>query len=276
VVQKWGRYNMPEVVEVDLQVKGLIHLEGQRITRIHGWENTIEAAMYEGASILAINRFGKRICFKLRRTNGGAVIMEASLGMTGGFYLNVIPNGMEVKVTFDISNGELLHFCDTRGFGSLVMYTLASHKARYDLKFNKPDVLSSSPTAVYDALCTARGRRIPIKQAIMSQEYILGMGNIYTSEVLFKAKIHPTRVCNFMTNEDMLAITRAIHAIIHNSHHRGGLSVKDYFHPDGSTGSAQDFLEVYMKDRCPICSTAIDQVTIYGRSSYFCPNCQKL
>jgi len=113
-----------------------------------------------------------------------------------------------------------------------------------------------------------------VKEVIMDGQVISGCGNIYATEALFAQKIHPARKMNRISEKRKRVLFEAIVTVLRQSIDAGGSTISDYRNINGEAGSMQNRLQMYGKKMCPVCDTATSQMTIGGRTSVFCPNCQ--
>ena len=123
----------------------------------------------------------------------------------------------------------------------------------------------------------ARGRKVTIKQFIMNSHVVVGVGNIYASESLFRAGIRPRRAAGRIKKEEMAGLAAAIKAVLREAIKAGGTTLRDYVNPEGRSGYFRQKLFVYERagEPCRRCKTPIRQLTQGGRSTYFCPTCQR-
>jgi len=197
------------------------------------------------------------------------------LGMSGK--LCVVKSDVEPlkhsHVDINLESGYTLRYTDPRRFGLLVLtndpYT---HPLLSSLGL---EPLSNDFTGDY-LYQKSRKRSMPIKNFIMTNQIVVGIGNIYATESLFAAKIHPQKPANQLTLQQYYDLETAIKMILHKSITAGGTTLRDYVQADGKLGYFAQKLLVYGKagKPCPICQTTLEQVKIGGRSSVFCPQCQ--
>jgi formamidopyrimidine-DNA glycosylase len=120
-------------------------------------------------------------------------------------------------------------------------------------------------------------RRTPVKAVLLDQAVLAGVGNIYADEALFIARIRPTRPARRLGREDCRRLAAAVRRVLRRSIATGGSSISDYVRPDGRDGAYQDERRVYARtgEPCGRCRTRVRRVVIAGRSSHFCPRCQR-
>lgn len=273
---------MPEIVEVEIVAEQLYEevLE-DRIVKvefpsventpiIRPLTNTEFAEKITGCKIYDVYRIGKEIVFDL-----GEFYMVSALRMTGRWLLDVPEEKIgHTRVILHLESGRVLRYSDVRKFGTLRIMSL------YDVNglIKGLDVWYEPSEEIMNVLYhtpVAKGKTI--KQLILAQDLLNGLGNIYVCEVLRKAKFHPNTPAEMIVNDfdkvELLAET--IREKIQEGYKRGGLSVKDYYHLDGTKGEMQNHLVVYRQEFCT-CGTKVERATFADkRTSYYCPSCQK-
>ena len=139
-----------------------------------------------------------------------------------------------------------------------------------------PEPLSDEFDGAYLAR-VARGRRVAIKQLLMNSQVVVGVGNIYASEALFRAGIRPRRAAGRLRRAEFEALARGVKQVLQDAIHAGGTTLRDYLDPEGKPGYFRQKLFVYERGRepCRICRTPIRQLVLGQRSTYFCPTCQR-
>ena len=175
------------------------------------------------------------------------------------------------RAEFSFLDGSLLKFLDTRRFG-----TVEWLKKEQPLPQLGPEPLSRN----FDARKLGEllhGRSRAIKSALLDQRLIAGLGNIYADESLWTAKIHPLRKSSTLKEAEIGRLTRSIKQVLRRAIKKGGFTLRDYRRIDGRLGSYQHSRKVYAREdeKCLRCRTKIRRIRISGRSSYFCPRCQK-
>jgi len=192
------------------------------------------------------------------------------LGMTGRLQL-CEPQAEVLKHTHAIlrlSSGTELRFVDPRRFGRLSVAQAADF-----------DAVGVEPLEVdLDRFVTLfRGRKTPIKSALLNQKLLRGVGNIYADESLFRAGLRPRRRAASISREQLGKLFLAIRDVLREAIALGGSSISDYVDADGEAGFFQLQHRVYGRETepCIVCKTAIKRIVIAGRSSHYCPSCQK-
>jgi formamidopyrimidine-DNA glycosylase len=173
-----------------------------------------------------------------------------------------------------LSNGLQLRLRDPRRFGA-VLWTdqpVMNHPLLTDLG---PEPLGDRFDGVY-LYAQGQTRRTAIKQLIMDSKTVVGVGNIYASESLFRAAIHPTRPSNRISQQRYLILAEEIRDVLREAIAQGGTTLRDFLKQDGNPGYFAQSLQVYGKsgEPCPRCGRAIRSKTIGQRSTFFCPGCQ--
>lgn len=192
------------------------------------------------------------------------------LGMTGR--LQVCDPESEIEkhthAILKLSSGRELRFVDPRRFGRLSVVATGDFEA---------GGLEPLDVALEPFVNLFRGRKTPIKSALLNQKLLRGVGNIYADESLFRAGIRPRRRAATITREQLAKLHAAIKAVLKEAIASGGSSISDYVDADGEEGFFQLQHRVYGREGepCLVCKTPIKRVVIAGRSSHYCPNCQK-
>jgi len=222
--------------------------------------------------IVKLRRRGKYLLIELEQ--GGLII---HLGMSGSLRVLSDPVTPEKHDHFDIEldNGKCLRFNDPRRFGAFLWV---------DGEFDTHELLTRlGPEPLSNAFTTdhlfrqSRGRRVAVKNFIMNGHIVVGVGNIYASEALFMAGIHPQRAAGRISKRRYEGLVNAIRDVLSRAIRQGGTTLRDFVNSDGAPGYFAQELLVY--DRaghdCFQCGAAIRQKVIGQRSSYYCPVCQK-
>jgi formamidopyrimidine-DNA glycosylase len=186
------------------------------------------------------------------------------------------PANRFLHLIFWLDNNLMLALSDLRKFAKVELWE--SEKLREAKEFKEIGIDPLSKKFSFEEF----KRRIKktnkkIKQTLMDQNIIAGIGNIYSDEILFKARVHPLRKVKNLSEEELRKIYQAIKDILKKAIKVGGESISDYRKPNGSKGGFDRFRKVYRREgeKCFRCGTTIKRIKIGGRSSYFCPSCQK-
>jgi formamidopyrimidine-DNA glycosylase len=205
----------------------------------------------------------------------GTLILH--LGMSGSLTLLTAGAPPTLHDHWDLllDSGRLLRFHDPRRFGSL-HWTEDDPQLHPLLKRLAPEPLSLKFDAEY-LYKASRKRKVAIKQFIMNSQLVVGVGNIYASEALFRARIAPRRAAGRMSKAEAAKLTRAIKAVLSAAITTGGTTLRDYRNADGSPGYFRQKLSVYERAgaRCRVCKSPIKQITQGQRSTYWCSTCQR-
>jgi formamidopyrimidine-DNA glycosylase len=271
---------MPELPEVEITRRGIApHVEGRTVTgvvvRHHGLRWPVPRTLAKhlaGANVRAVDRRAK---YLLLRTDRGTALLH--LGMTGS--LRVITDGRAPgpwdHVDLVRDDGVRVRFTDPRRFGS-IHWTTGDPAAHPLLAGLGPEPLDAGFDGGYLA-AESRRRKVAIKAHIMNARVVVGVGNIYASESLYRAGIHPHRPAGRIGAPRLAALADAIKAVLAESIRAGGTTLRDFYGGDGKPGYFAQRLQVYDREGlpCPACGTPIRQMVIGQRSSYFCPRCQR-
>ena len=226
-----------------------------------------------GARILEVRRLGKHIVFELAPAEGGGATQAqwvVHLGMTGRLVLAdpAEPRAPHTHAVVRLRSGRELRFVDPRRFGKLRVVRGAG--------FETP---GEEPLGVgFDKFVALfRGRQAPIKSALLNQQLLRGLGNIYADESLFRAGVRPRRRARRLSREEMQRLYDAIQQVLRQAIAAGGSSISDYVDASGEAGMFQFEHRVYGREGepCVRCRTPIKRVVIAGRSAHYCPKCQK-
>ncbi len=271
---------MPELPEVETIVNGLRGpLIGCTFTEVHlGWENTVaRPAIPEfqrrirGQQILGLRRRGKYLVFDL--SGGDRLIIH--LKMTGQLTVRPgdAPPDPHAHTVFDLDDGRQLRFIDPRKFGRV--YLVADEKEVVGRL--GPEPLADGWTLAEFATLIKK-RRGALKPLLLNQQFIAGLGNIYTDEALFVAGIHPRRPADTLTDEEVERLYRAIRQVLRQALADQGTTFDGaYRQVDGREGRHQENLMVFRRkgQPCSRCGGPIERIMVGGRGTYLCPRCQK-
>ena len=272
--------DMPELPEVETSLRGIEpHLSGRQILRLVARERrlrwpvspSVDEAV-AGRRIIGLHRRAKYLLLELEQ---GALMLH--LGMSGS--LRVLPAdtppGPHDHIDLVLTDGRCLRLCDPRRFGSLhwVPLPVENHPLLRELG---PEPLSDAFDGAY-LRQRARGRRCAVKGFIMDSRIVVGVGNIYASESLFMARIHPHRPAGRIGPERYDRLADSIKLVLAAAIAEGGTSLRDFVQEDGKPGYFAQQLRVYGRNGkpCPGCGEAIRQQRIGQRSSFYCARCQR-
>ena len=283
---------MPELPEVETVRTGLVPaMEGAVISKAQvnrpdlRWpfpENMAERL--KGAKVLQLRRRSKYILADLSTQE----TLLIHLGMSGRMLISGDPLGQFLHdhpapekhdhVVFHMANGARITFNDPRRFGAMDLLdteTAADHPLLAPIG---PEPLGNdfSETYLIDRL---KGRKTPIKSALLDQKIVAGLGNIYVCEALFRAKIAPTQKVYKLKQIQIAALVPIIREVLTEAIAAGGSSLKDFRQADGELGYFQHNFDVYGREneacRATDCNGTVTRITQSGRSSFYCPQCQR-
>jgi formamidopyrimidine-DNA glycosylase len=270
---------MPELPEVETIRRDLEpRLAGRRIARVEiapdrvpVLEGIDEATFREGlvgARIEGLDRRGKFLIFEL--DTGARLIVH--LRMTGKLLLDGAPLVGHLRATFTLDDGTTLRFTDMRKFGRL--WLVDSLTPLFD-KIG-PEPLTEG-FALEHLAAALLNRKAPVKSVILDQRRIAGIGNIYADEALFEAGIMPTRLGGDLSNEEVVRLHAAIREVLMRGVESRGASFRDYLDASGQSGSMQMYVKVFRRTGkpCYVCGTPIERCRVGGRSTHYCPVCQR-
>jgi formamidopyrimidine-DNA glycosylase len=270
---------MPELPEVETTRRGIeTTVTGRRIERLIVRDRRLRWPIAPGLEeVLAgqkIERVGRRAKYLLIHCQGGALILH--LGMSGSLRVLEAATPLIKHDHFDLllDSGRCLRFNDPRRFGSL-HWTDEDPNSHKLLRCVGPEPLGDGFDGQY-LHAASRGRKVALKNFLMNGQVVVGVGNIYASESLFRARLRPGRQAASLTHEEARKLTRAIKAVLGNAIRVGGTTLRDYVGADGNPGYFRQKLYVYERSGkpCRVCRGPIRKVTHGQRSTYYCPSCQ--
>ena len=226
-----------------------------------------------GQTFDGIERRGKFLAIRLE--NGDRITVH--LRMTGCLLLTPkdYPEEKHTHIVFDLQNGKQLRFSDTRRFGRLWLFG-KDEADNSGIEKLGVEPLEKTFTAEY-LYALLRKRKKAVKECLLDQSIIAGIGNIYSDEILFTAGIHPARPANSLSMEECVKLSAAVTERISYFIEVSKITPEEYLKSKGQDYRNTPFLQVYGQEEnpCPICKTILCRMIIGGRSSTFCPNCQK-
>lgn len=271
---------MPELPEVETTLRGLQpYLEGQTLTAVQIRTPRLRlptpaAAPLVGARVMALERRAKYILVHL----ANATSLLIHLGMSGRMNTSTTQPqpGKHDHILLTTARGTVT-LNDARRFGLFLHIPTAGLAQHPLLKNLGPEPLGPGFTATY--LHNALSKRTTeIKPAIMDGKLVVGVGNIYASEALFRSHIHPQKRSHTLTQSQCQTLVKNIQETLQEAITAGGSTLRDYTHGSGELGYFQHQFRVYgrAKEPCPVCGTPVVKITQAQRSTYFCPSCQNL
>ncbi len=269
---------MPELPEVQTVVntlsprltggtfRSVLHVRAD-IVRPCGFD--LSAALL-GRTVASITRRGKRIVILLDDGNS----LYIHLGMTGRLILSPADASIESHTHFiaDLAAQNQLRFRDPRRFGG---FFWLGREGSHD----RPDRMGPEPLTMTSAQLAAKLSRTKraIKNALMDQSVVAGLGNIYVDESLFAAGIHPLKRADRLKAEEIARLNKAIKLTLKRAIRHRGSTLRDYVDADGKRGGFQNLHRVYASEGkpCATCQTPIKRIVLGGRSTHWCPSCQR-
>ncbi|AMN48852.1 MULTISPECIES: bifunctional DNA-formamidopyrimidine glycosylase/DNA-(apurinic or apyrimidinic site) lyase [unclassified Psychrobacter] len=306
---------MPELPEVETTKTSLAPLLEQRLTAVEVFQPKLRWLMPADLDALidyTLQNVERRAKYLILTFIPNAELVENSqtmtesnslrqrkliihLGMSGSLQQHLVGTDKRkhdhLVITFDNANGiqSQLHYHDPRRFGAVLWYKDYSAKL---LDHLGPEPLSADFTADYlyqliqrsngDETTDKKTKKRPItraiKSVIMEQQVVVGVGNIYATESLYLAAIHPATPAHNVSYNQIVILVDHIKIILQRAIELGGSTLRDFTVASGQTGYFQQTLNVYGKqgESCPHCDTALDNIKINGRASVFCPSCQRV
>jgi formamidopyrimidine-DNA glycosylase len=295
---------MPELPEVETVRRGLEPvMQGARFAAVEARRSDLRwplpqnfAARLQGQSVTGLGRRAKYLLVDL--ASGEVLLMH--LGMSGSFRVSheggerrpgkyhheQLQHATHDHVVFHMSNGARIAFNDPRRFGSMKLIKRAKLDAEPLLRGLGPEPLGNA----FDAAMLARacaGKKTSLKAALLDQRVVAGLGNIYVCEALYRARLSPKRMASTIAdrqakpNARAAALVEAIKAVLQDAIAAGGSSLRDHRRTDGALGDFQHNFQVYDREGepCPNCkgkkNTKIRRIVQNGRSTFYCPSCQK-
>lgn len=271
---------MPELPEVETVKRGLApHLQDQLIRGLIVRQPRLRwpvpqslSAVLPGERIQSLDRRGK---YLLIHVPAGAAIFH--LGMSGSLRIlsQDISAGKHDHVDLLLASGLMLRLHDPRRFGALLWAPgdPMQHKLLASLG---PEPLSAAFDGAF-LHASLRGKKVSIKQAIMDSHRVVGVGNIYANEALFGARIHPRTAAGRLSLARSQRLVASIKAVLSRAIKVGGTTLKDFVDGDGQAGYFQIELQVYGREGepCRACQTGLRKIVLGGRSTFYCPRCQR-
>jgi formamidopyrimidine-DNA glycosylase len=281
---------MPELPEVETIARGLHkRVAGDEIQSVWLGEKPQPlksppaeiASVLEHSRIERVRRVGKHIVFDLQRVSRGRRATSqrgqwiVHLGMTGRMVVTTpdVEVARHTHAIVKLASGNEVRFVDPRRFGRLAV-TRQSENLPEGFQAPGDEPLESQAGRFVELF---HGRKTPIKSALLNQKLLSGIGNIYADESLFRAGIRPRRRAASLSKDQLRQLHAAVQQVLREAIALGGSSVSDYVDADGAEGFFQLQHRVYGREGepCLVCQTPVKRIVIAGRSSHYCPVCQK-
>jgi formamidopyrimidine-DNA glycosylase len=271
---------MPELPEVETTLRGIApHLLKRQVTDTVVRNPKLRwpipknlSRLLQGQTVRGLQRRAK---YLLIAFDHGTLILH--LGMSGSLRIQPVGTPAEKHDHFDLvlDSGQLLRLRDPRRFGAVLWHEgdIAQHPLLAALG---PEPLEQDFDGKY-LHQTTRSRSVAIKLAIMDSHLVVGVGNIYANEALFRARIRPQLAANKLSLPRCQRLAQNIKEVLLEAIKQGGSTLRDFVHSDGSSGYFQQSYFVYgrTEEPCRVCNTAIKQIRQGQRSTFFCPQCQR-
>jgi formamidopyrimidine-DNA glycosylase len=274
---------MPELPEVEVLRRSLEpHLLGDRIERVEVRNAALRepvrvrelASRAAGREVRSLGRRSKYLLIGLE----GEATVAVHLGMSGRLTLvpGAEPPEAHEHVVFHLGSGRRLRFRDPRRFG--LVFAVGTGGLAADPHFAHLGVEPLEPDFSGAVLAAAAaGRRGPVKSFLMDARVVVGIGNIYASETLFRAGVHPARSVSRIASLRWDRIAESAVVVLRQAIAQGGTTLNDFADGEGRSGYFQVSLSAYGREGepCPACSRPVRRLVQSGRSTYYCPSCQK-
>ena len=288
---------MPELPEVETVRRGLAPaMEGARLDKVEVRDRRLRWPIVKdfekrltGQTVEGLGRRAKYLTADL--SSGDVLLMH--LGMSGSFrvgadarpgvyYHERSKSTAHDHVVFHMSNGATVTFNDPRRFGSMKLVQRAKLDTEPLLRGLGPEPLGNAFDAAMLAKACA-GKKTSLKAALLDQRVVAGLGNIYVCEALYRAQLSPKRQASTIAdrkdqpNARAAALVDAIKAVLNDAIKAGGSSLRDHRRTDGALGDFQHNFQVYDREGqpCPNCKGKVKRIVQNGRSTFYCPRCQK-
>lgn len=275
---------MPELPEVETVRKTLFKLVQNKTidtVTVH-WpkiiKNPVEVEQFIDALIgETIEDIGRRGKFLIIYTGNFALVSHLRMEGRYGLFPKDEPFDKHTHVIFRFTDGTELRYRDVRKFGTMHLYKKGEEFQRPPLLELGPEPFSAEFTAEYLAEKLKKTNR-KVKPALLDQYVLVGLGNIYVDEALFRARVHPERIASSLTAEEVAILYQEIVATLTEAVKMGGSTIRSYVNSQGEIGMFQLELFAYGRtgEDCKRCGTPMEKTTVGGRGTHYCPNCQRL
>ena len=268
---------MPELPEVETVARQLAaQITGQRVRTVELLDRKLgplSPRLLRGRAVRRVFRLGKQVLLELRRERGAPVWLAVHLRMTGRLVWSPAPeqrHDRHLRARLELERGWLL-FCDARRFGTLRLLR--------QLELARPagqDPTDPCFTPPRLARLLGQGKQA-LKVWLLRQDRLVGLGNIYASEILYHARLHPARAAGSLTRAEVGRLHSAITTVLARAIEHCGTTFSDFQTAEGLTGSYQQYLAVYARQGqpCPGCGRPVRRLVQQQRSTFYCPCCQR-
>jgi len=271
---------LPEVETIKRTLRELVlHKQIQSVSVFWGKiiKHPVEVEQFSdalmGQTILDINRRGKFLIFY---TDVYALVSHLRMEGRYNLFQSSEPVDKHTHVIFHFTDGTELRYRDVRKFGTMHLFRKGDEFATPPLSLLGPEPLDDTfDMALFSAKLSSTRRHI--KSVLLDQTIVVGLGNIYVDEALFKASIHPERMAQSLSEQEVLRLYERIVETLSEAVKKGGSTVRTYVNSQGQMGMFQLEHNVYGRkgEACKICGTALIKIVVGGRGTVYCPNCQK-
>jgi formamidopyrimidine-DNA glycosylase len=232
------------------------------------------AQAVKGKTIIGLERKGKFLLFRLT----GGLLIVSHLRMEGKYYEAKagIPPAKHDILIYDFTDGTALRFVDVRKFGIVLLRNEKDYLSLPPLSELGKEPWELTPREFHERL--GKKRKEPIKEAILDQRLIAGLGNIYADEALFAARINPLKPASSLTEEECARLLKEARRILEEAIASGGSTIRSYHPREGMSGRMQNKLLAYghANEPCPRCGFPLRKIAVGGRGTVYCPRCQPL
>ncbi|WP_313800705.1 DNA-formamidopyrimidine glycosylase [Cytobacillus sp.] len=273
---------MPELPEVETVRRTLLELvSNKEIEHVSVfWPKIIkqpeEIAQFQDALVgQTIKDIGRRGKFLILYTDDYALISHLRMEGKYGVFQKIEPVEKHTHVIFHFTDGTELRYKDVRKFGTMHLYVKGQEFNTLPLSQLGPEPFSSDFTVEALASKLSKTKR-NIKAVLLDQKVVVGLGNIYVDEALFRSGIHPERAADDLTKEEIERLHQEISNTLSEAVQKGGSTIRSYVNSQGQIGMFQLELFVYGRkgEECRICGSTLERIVSGGRGTVFCPECQ--
>lgn len=271
---------MPELPEVETTVRGLAHvLQGRRIERVEARRADLRRAFpvdlgqrLTGARVTSL---GRRAKYGLISTDRGDT-MIFHLGMSGAWRIDPVELGKHDHLLIETDEGRRLHLRDPRRFGSVDLVPTLDLERWPAFERLGPEPLNGAIDGPWLKRKFA-GRAAAVKLLLLDQRVVAGLGNIYACEALFRARVDPRKPAGKVSRAKLDGLAQAIPDVLEDAISAGGSTLRDFAAPDGELGYFAKQFDVYDREGepCRACGSRVRRIVQGGRSTFFCPSCQR-
>jgi formamidopyrimidine-DNA glycosylase len=273
---------MPELPEVEtIRATLKAHVLGKTIERVEvNYEKIIQRMAVtefqnrlKNQTIQDVGRYGKYLFFIMND-----ISLVSHLRMEGKYFMKPETDSRtkHEHVIFVFSDGTTLRYHDTRKFGTMELVEKGAERSCKSLSSLGLEPLDPHFTATYLREKIKKSTK-PVKNWLLDQTNVCGLGNIYVNEVLFLSRLHPEQKVSDLTDEDLALLAKSSREVLEKAIMLGGTTIRTYYSDLGVSGLFQNELRVHDRkgQPCLICGTPIEKFQLGGRGTYYCPKCQK-